>query len=334
MTASAAPAADNLLAAVGVTKHFRASSRRGQPVTALQSVTVRVDQGVSVGMVGESGSGKTTLLRILLGLERPSDGTVTFRGSQLADLDHQRRQQYHREVQAVFQDPRSSLDPRDRVWAAVTEPAAVGGKLGRTQRRQLAAGLLESVDLSAPFLDARPGALSGGEVQRVAIARSLSSKPRVVVLDEPVTSLDASLQGLVLNLLRRLSEEAGVTYVVVSHDITPIYHLTQYLYVLYDGLVIEAGATDQVVRAPRHPYTELLVSSVEQLRDQPGQEVLRAQRPGSCPFLARCPKALPECAGPLPELADPGGGDHLVRCLLWTEDRPQGAVTAGEGLVP
>jgi oligopeptide/dipeptide ABC transporter ATP-binding protein len=334
MTTSSAPAAENLLAAVDVTKHFRANSRRGQPVTALQSVTVRVDPGVSVGMVGESGSGKTTLLRVLLGLEQPTDGVVTFRGRLLADLDHQRRRQFHREVQAVFQDPRSSLDPRDRIWEAVTEPAAVSGKLGRAQRRQLAAGLLESVDLSAPFLDARPGALSGGEAQRVAIARSLSSEPQVVVLDEPVTSLDASLQGLVLNLLRRLSREAGVTYVVVSHDITPIYHLTQYLYVLYDGLVIEAGATDQVVRAPRHPYTELLVSSVEQLRDQPGQEVLRAQRPGSCPFLARCPKALPECAGPLPELADPGGGDHLVRCLLWTEDRPQGAVTAGEGLVP
>jgi oligopeptide/dipeptide ABC transporter ATP-binding protein len=334
MTASTAPAAGSLLAALGVTKQFRANSRRGQPVTALQSVTVRVDAGVSVGMVGESGSGKTTLLRVLLGLEAPSDGVVTFRGSPLADLDRLRRQQFHREVQAVFQDPRSSLDPRDRVWAAVTEPAAVSGKLGRAQRRDLAVGLLESVDLSAPFLDARPGALSGGEAQRVAIARSLSSQPQVVVLDEPVTSLDASLQGLVLNLLRRLAEDAGVTYVVVSHDITPIYHLTQYLYVLYDGLVIEAGATDEVVTAPRHPYTELLVSAVERLRDQPGQEALRPARPGSCPFLSRCPKALPQCEGPLPELADPAGGDHLVRCLLWAADRPDGAVVAGGGLRP
>ena len=143
MTTSSAPAAENLLAAVDVTKHFRANSRRGQPVTALQSVTVRVDPGVSVGMVGESGSGKTTLLRVLLGLEQPTDGVVTFRGSLLADLDHQRRRQFHREVQAVFQDPRSSLDPRDRIWEAVTEPAAVSGKLGRAQRRELAAGLLE-----------------------------------------------------------------------------------------------------------------------------------------------------------------------------------------------
>ncbi|HEX5293339.1 MAG TPA: ABC transporter ATP-binding protein [Streptosporangiaceae bacterium] len=333
MTASTAPAAGRLLAATGVTKHFPASSRRGQPVTALRSVSVGVEQGVSVGMVGESGSGKTTLLRTLLGLERPSDGEVTFRGTPLADLDRPRRQQYHREVQAVFQDPRSSLDPRERVWAAVTEPAAVSGKLGRAQRRDLAASLLESVDLAAPFLDARPGALSGGEAQRVAIARSLSSQPQVVVLDEPVTSLDASLQGLVLNLLRRLASEAGVTYVVVSHDITPIYHLTQYLYVLYEGMVIEAGATDRVVRSPRHPYTELLVSAVQRLRDQPGQDALRAPRPGSCPFLARCPKAMPQCAGPLPELADPSGGDHLVRCLLWA-DRPDGAVVAGEGLLP
>jgi oligopeptide/dipeptide ABC transporter ATP-binding protein len=334
MTTSSPPAAEHLLAAAGVTKHFPAGGRRGQSVTALQSVTVRVEPGVSVGMVGESGSGKTTLLRVLLGLERPSDGVVTFRGHLVAELGRQHRQQFHREVQAVFQDPRSSLDPRNRIWAAVTEPAAVSGNLGRAQRRELAAALLESVDLPAAFLDARPGALSGGEAQRVAIARSLSSQPQVVVLDEPVTSLDASLQGLVLNLLRRLSEEAGVTYVVVSHDITAIYHLTQYLYVLYGGLVIEAGATEQVVQAPRHPYTALLVSAVQQLRDQPGQDALREQRPGSCPFLSRCPKAMPECAGPLPELADPTGGDHLVRCLLWTKDRPGGGVLAGEGLAP
>jgi oligopeptide/dipeptide ABC transporter ATP-binding protein len=334
MTTSSSLSVEPLLAAVDVTKHFRANSRRGQPVTALQSVNVRIDPGVSVGMVGESGSGKTTLLRILLGLEHPSSGAVTYRGRPLAGVDHELRQQFHQEVQAVFQDPRSSLDPRDRIWETVTEPAAVTGKLGRAERRQLAARLLEAVDLPAPFLDARPGALSGGEAQRVAIARSLSSQPQVVVLDEPVTSLDASLQGLVLNLLRSLSQESGVTYIVVSHDIVPIYHLTEYLYVLYGGLVIEAGPIDQVVKAPRHPYTTLLVSAVEHLRDQPGQDILRARRSGTCPFLSRCPQAMPECAGPLPELADPAGDGHLVRCFLWIEDRKDGAAVPGERLVP
>jgi peptide/nickel transport system ATP-binding protein len=306
------------LAAVSVSKHYRVGHWGGDVVTALDDVSVEVVPGTSVGVVGESGSGKTTLLRLLLLLERPSEGTVDVAGEDARHLGGDEIRDFRRSVQAVFQDPRSSLDPRERVWQLVTEPAAVTLGLDRAARRRLANSLLDKVHLSQSYMERRAGELSGGECQRVAVARAISSSPRVIVLDEPVTSLDASLRGLVINLLRDIAIEAGGTYVVVSHDVVPVYLLTDYVYMLYRGRVVEEGPTEEVVASPLHPYTKLLIGAVEKPLASIGEEMLRPDIRGSCPYLTRCPSAISECQGPMPPVAEPMGPKHRVRCYLWS----------------
>jgi oligopeptide/dipeptide ABC transporter ATP-binding protein len=307
-----------ILEASGVVKHF-GHGRRPDTVIALREVDLDVRSGTSIGIVGESGSGKTTLLRLLLNLERATRGEVRYEGRPLDRLAADEERRYRRNVQAVFQETRSSLDPRDEVWELVAEPAAVGLGIGRKQQQALAARMLDVVGLPAGYASRRPSQLSGGECQRVAIARALSSEPEVVVLDEPVTALDVSLRGMILNLLRDVAASRGATYVVVSHDITPIYFLTERLYVLYGGYVIEEGPTAEVVAAPRHPYTELLIRSVDEPLEHVGEEMLRPDREGSCPFLSRCPHARPECEGIMPGFRAPDGDGHRVRCYLWPE---------------
>lgn len=309
------------LAATSVSKHYRVGQWGGQLVTALDDVTLEVVPGRSVGVVGESGSGKTTMLRLLLLLERPSSGRIELAGRDATQLGGSDLRKYRGAVQAVFQDPRSSFDPRERVWQLVTEPAAVTLQLDRSAQRQLAATLLERVHLPVSYLERRASELSGGECQRVAIARAVSSSPRVVVLDEPVTSLDASLRGLIINLLREIAVDEGATYVVVSHDVVPVYLLTDYVYMLYRGRVVEEGPTEAIVESPLHPYTRLLIGAVERPLQSIGEEMIRPDIPGSCPFLSRCPNALPDCRGPMPPPVTPKGLGHQVRCYLWTAGR-------------
>jgi oligopeptide/dipeptide ABC transporter ATP-binding protein len=310
------PAGDReppLLATTGLGKRYRRPG--GGVVTALQEVDFEVRSGRSVGVVGETGSGKSTLLRLLLRLEPATSGEIRFRGVPTTRLQKEGMRSFRRDVQAVFQDPRSSLDPRERVWRLVTEPAEVGHGFSGVEQRRLAAELLELVDLGADRLERRPGSLSGGECQRVAIARALSARPAVVLLDEPVTSLDVSLRGLVLNLLRRLSAQRSCTYVVVSHDITAICYLAAYVYVLLRGLVVEEGPTAEVVSNPLHPYTRLLVEAAGSARAAAGDQVLREGAPGRCPFLSRCPVAVDACRRSMPVLAT--RAERRVRCHHW-----------------
>lgn len=294
-------------------------------VTAVEDVSVQLRAGRSIGIVGESGSGKTTLLRLLLSLERPSSGQVEYRGRDLAALSVQEQRPYRAAVQAVFQDPRSSLNPRQRVWQIVTEPAAAARSMSRWEQRRLAERLLELVDLPAGHAGRRSARLSTGECQRVAIARAISCDPGVIVLDEPVTSLDASLRGLVLNLLRDLADKENATYVVVSHDVTPVYVLTQHLYVLYRGQVVEEGPTAAVIGSPMHPYTRSLVASIEHPLRGDDDEDRRPDVPGACPFLSRCSEAMDVCATARPRLAPQGDDGHQVRCYLWPQEQPRQA---------
>lgn len=236
---------------------------RRPEVRAVDGVDLTVHQGCSVGIAGESGSGKSTLLRLLLGLENPNGGVIRFRGDDVRTLRGVARRSYRASVQAVFQDPGSSLNPRQRVWKVATEPAWVVDRLGRGDRRELVRELLASVELPVGYADRYPHQLSGGERQRVAIARALSCRPAAVLLDEPVTSLDVSIRGHVINLLNERAREAALTYVVVSHDLTAIYHLTEYLYVMRHGVVVEHGPTADVIAGPRHPYTARLVAALD-----------------------------------------------------------------------
>lgn len=261
-----------LLEAVDVRRHYG----RRAAVRAVDGVDLAIPEGTSLGIAGESGSGKSTLLRLLLRLEQPTSGTLKFEGTDVQLLKGQAYRNYRSNVQAVFQDPGSSMNPRHRVWRAITEPQWAMTGLDSAARRELAGELLASVELPQHYSDKFPHELSGGEQQRVAIARALSPNPRVVLLDEPVTSLDISVRGHVINLLNEQARSAGLSLIIVSHDLTAIFHLTERLMVMRRGVVVESGPTAEVVGDPLHPYTRTLVEAVNnplraQIKSEPTQ---------------------------------------------------------------
>lgn len=306
------------------------ASRTYGSLQAVDGVDLVIADGASVGIAGESGSGKSTLLRLLLRLERPSAGRIHFEGVDLWQADRDCLHRFRRSVQAVFQDPGSSFNPRMRMWRSVTEPAWVAGVRDRQAQRTLAADLLASVGLSAQHLEKYPHQLSGGERQRAALARALSTGPRLVILDEPVTSLDVSIRGSVLNLLAERARGSGATYVVVSHDLSAIYHLTDVLYIMYRGLVVEHGSTTAVIHAPQHPYTQMLVASVgDPLYAPEADDSDTPAPPGACPYIRRCPYAFDRCVD-LPPLYDLADG-RSVRCHLHD---PASATTSAAQPVP
>lgn len=265
-------------------------------VRAVDGVDLEVWDGRSVGLAGESGSGKSTLTRLMLALEQPTKGQVHFAGRDLSNLSTEEKVRYRAAVQAVFQDPGSSFNPRKRIWRTLTEPAWVADGLGSDERRELAGRLLTRVELDPSKADRLPHQLSGGERQRVAIARALSSNPRVVVLDEPVTALDISIRGHILNLLIERAKADEVTYVAVSHDLTATYHLTDYLYIMYAGRIIEEGPTVDLIAEPLHPYTRLLVASIGEPLYRPERDADEPVPAGACSYVNRCAHAAERCA--------------------------------------
>jgi oligopeptide/dipeptide ABC transporter ATP-binding protein len=306
------------LAGVGV-EYGRGPANR---VVAVDHVDLEVRRGTSVGIVGESGSGKTTVLRLLAGLIRPHQGSVRFGGR---PLDIARRDQeiaFRKSVQLVFQDPASSLDPRRRIWELVSEPAWALTKISRPERRALTRRLLVQMGLPEDFADRRPHELSGGERQRVALARALSVEPDVVLLDEPVASLDASRRGQVINVVNRLRRDRGVTVVVVSHDLVPVALLTEVIVTMYRGRAIEQGPSRAVLRDPAHPYTRLLVATArDPLVDSGTDDDIRDVTDGACPYASRCPEYRPGLCDTAPELTTIGD-HHQVACHVRVLEHP------------
>jgi ABC-type glutathione transport system ATPase component len=230
---------------------------------ALDGVDLTVHAGRSVGIVGESGSGKSTLLRLLLGLDSPTSGTLRFRGEELNRKDRGLLRRLRRDVQVVFQDPRSSLDPRMSVGAAIAEPLRSLRVQG--DHRSRVAEVLRAVGLDPDVTGRYPAQFSGGQRQRIAIARALAPSPSVLIADEPVSALDVSVRAQVVALLDRLRAEQGLTLVLVSHDIGIVGQLCEETVVLHDGRVVEQGATAQVLADPAQPYTRRLLSAVPRL---------------------------------------------------------------------
>jgi ABC-type glutathione transport system ATPase component len=241
----------------GVSKRFRLPRasllRRPGLVTAVDDVSFELNEGETLGVVGESGSGKTTLMRLMLGLEKPDQGQIEYRGGAL-----------RREVQAVFQDPVSALDPRMRVADIVLEPLRVLRLPG--DRRARLSEMLEAVGLSPSAGRLYPHEFSGGQRQRIAIARALAPRPRVLLADEPVSALDVSVRAQILNLLEDLRLGFGLTLVLVSHDLSVVRQMSDRVLVMYGGRIVEASATRQLFRAPQHPYTRTLLDSVPRLK--------------------------------------------------------------------
>ncbi len=315
-----------LLEVEGLTKHF--SVRRGLGwsswlVRAVDVVSFALERATTLGLVGESGCGKTTTSKLILGLERPTGGTIRFEGEDVAALDREGERRYRRSVQAVFQDPYASLDPRMRVGAIIAEPLVINSDLEPAGRRRRVVELLDLVGLPERSVELFPHEFSGGQRQRIAIARALALAPKLVVLDEPVSALDVSIRAQILNLLRDLQRRLGVAYLFIAHDLAAVAHMSHTIAVMYLGKIVEIGDAERLALEPKHPYTRALFSAALPIDlDAPGEEIVLAGEvpspldpPGGCRFHPRCPVAMARCATEAPSLRAESG--RLVACHLY-----------------
>ena len=264
------PAAGPVLEVTGLCKTFG-------PFTAVDDVSFTLERGASLGIVGESGSGKTTTARILVGLERATAGEVRLDGQVIGASPRRQRVAQARRIQMIFQDPYQSFDPRLTVEESIAEPLRLHFRLSAEDRRRRVAELCDQVGLSERNARALPRHLSGGQRQRAAIARALGIRPEVLVLDEAVAALDVSIQAQVLTLLDDIRRDTGISYVFVSHDLAVVRAITDSAIVMRSGRVVERGATEELLRAPQHPYTRLLLDSVPEPGWDPAA-VARANR--------------------------------------------------------
>jgi oligopeptide/dipeptide ABC transporter ATP-binding protein len=316
-----------VLQAAGLTKHFTA--RRGVfggshgVVRAVDGVTFTIESGKTLGVVGESGCGKTTTAKLVLGLEDPTDGAILFEGRNLGGLDAAGRRHYRRSVQAVFQDPYASLNPRMRISAIIAEPLITNEMVAPHEAHRRTLEMLDMVGLPERSVDLFPHEFSGGQRQRIAIARALVLAPRLVVLDEPVSALDVSIRAQILNLLRDLQARLGLSYLFIAHDLAAVAHMSHEIVVMYLGKIVESGDARTLAHDARHPYTKALFSAaLPSHPDERREEVVLAGEvpsplnpPSGCHFHPRCPHATPRCAQEAPSLARVDG--RMVACHLY-----------------
>ena len=302
--------------------------RHRPPLRAVDGVSFTAAAGETLGLVGESGSGKTTIGRAILGLVPVGGGTISFDGTSITHAGHRERRRLSSDLQVVFQDPYSSLNPTRTVGQTLTETLRVQGASQATARAR-ARELLERVGLPPEAVNRYPAHFSGGQRQRIAIARALMAQPRLVICDEPASALDLSVQAQVLNLLRELQDELHLTYLFIAHDLAVVRHLSHRIIVLYHGRIMEQGSAADVYSNPIHPYTQALLAAapVPDPDEQRRRRIARAARrvadrgmppPNSCPFAARCPHTIDICRTSRPPLeATPSG--TLVSCHRWHE---------------
>ncbi len=303
-----------------------ATTGRGSGIRAVNGVSFCQQKGETIGIVGESGCGKTTLARLVMRLVEPSSGTVRFDGEDLYGLASAAMRQRRRDMQMIFQDPYASLDARMRVGALVAEPLVIHGVGDTASRRNEVLHLMDMVGLPRDAVDRYPHEFSGGQRQRICIARAVALRPKLVVADEPVSALDVSIQSQILNLLMDLRSELGLSYLFISHDLAVIKHICDTIAVMYLGEIVEMGPAETLFAAPRHPYTEALISAIPE--PVPGRKSKRIvlsgdvpspeNPPTGCPFHPRCPRAFEPCSAqtPVPSVTISDGAEHRVACHL------------------
>ena len=319
-----------LLEVVGLQKHYPV--RRGVwqqvvgTVRAVDGVTFHVRRGETLGLVGESGCGKTTLARLIARLTTPTAGQVVFDGSDVHRLNARNLRKLRPKLQMVFQDPYSSLNPRMNVRATLGEPLREHTRLTRAERQARLLELMSIVRLDPAFLQRYPHEFSGGQRQRIGIARALALHPELIICDEPISALDSSIQGQIVNLLRDVQTQFGLAYLFISHDLRMIRHVCDRVAVMYLGKIAEIGTADRVFHDPQHPYTKALLASLP--RPDPKRRRERAvlsgdipsptTPPDGCRFHPRCPLVEPKCREQEPDLRDvrEGGIDHAAACHL------------------
>jgi oligopeptide transport system ATP-binding protein len=349
-----------LLVVEGLEKHFPVThglvfQREIGAVKAVDGVSFTVNAGETLGVVGESGCGKSTMARCVARLLQPTGGKIIFDGRDITNLNRTDMRPIRREMMMVFQDPYASLNPRKRVGSIVGEPLDVHGIGAEKDRRRRVQELLEIVGLNPEHYNRFPHEFSGGQRQRIGIARALAINPKLIICDEPVSALDVSVQAQILNLLKDLQRDFGLTYIFIAHDLNVVRHVSERVMVMYLGKAVEIGSRDQLYREPKHPYSGALLSAVPIADPELGRSrkpiVLQGDVPSplnppqACPFHPRCPRFVDgKCNVDVPLLEPVAGEDstHLAACHFplehWpmTEEemrRPQGTTVGAAGSV-
>ena len=318
------PASDEPLVQVrGLVKHFPITrgiviQRRVGAVQAVDGVSFDVRRGETLGIVGETGCGKTTTARLLMRLLEASAGEVRFEGQDITRLKGARLKAIRRDMQMIFQDPYSSLNPRKTIGSIIGQPFAIHGlQQGKGERKRAVQELMETVGLNPEHYNRYPHEFSGGQRQRIGVARAIALKPKLLIADEPVSALDVSIQAQVLNLLLEMQREFGLTLIFIAHDLSVVRHMCDRVAVMYLGRIVEIGPADELYAFPRHPYTGALLSAVpvadpsarrEQRELLSGDVPSPANPPSACRFHTRCPKAQERCSIEDPPLQDKGTG--------------------------
>lgn len=296
---------------------------KGKVVRAVDGVSFDIYPGETVGLVGESGCGKTTTGRMIVGLDQPTDGEIYFNGTKLSEY-RKSKKELGKNLQMIFQDPYSSLNPRMKVADIIEEPLVLHKVGTKKERRKKVDELLERVGLTSQHGERYPSDFSGGQRQRLGIARALALNPKLIVCDEPVSALDVSIQAQILNLLKEIQQDTGISYLFIAHGIQAVKHISDRIAVMYLGRIVEFAEKEQLFRNPKHPYTKALLSSVPlpnpELKDREriilkGDLPSPLNPPSGCRFHTRCPIATDKCKEIDPQLKETSDGS-LVACLL------------------
>ncbi len=318
---------DHMLELVDVKKHFQIGKK--ETVKAVDGISFHIAKGESVGLVGESGCGKSTLGRTIIGLYQQTDGQIVFKGKNTRTLNNKEKAAFHKDMQMIFQDPYASLNPRSTVMEIISEPMEVH-KLypNKKDRMKRVIELLEDVGLSRDHANRYPHEFSGGQRQRIGIARALALNPDFIIADEPISALDVSVQAQVVNLLKKLQMEKGLTYLFIAHDLAMVKHLADRIGVMYLGHLVEMTESKKLYADPLHPYTEALLGAipipdpdVEDTRERTllkGEIPSPTNPPSGCVFRTRCPYAMEACSLKKPEWQEVHKG-HFVACHLYNE---------------
>ncbi len=290
-------------------------------VHILKDVTLSIEEGTTLGLVGESGSGKTTTTRLILKQEKLSSGTIYFNGKDISAFDQKEDSNYHKNVQVVFQDPYSSLDPSMKIRDIIAEPLVISKRYTRKEIDEKLIRVMTQVGLAVDYLQRYPREFSGGQRQRIAIARALIMSPKLLILDEPVSALDVSVRGQILNLLKQSQQAYKTTYLFISHDMASVSFLSDSIAVMYFGYIVEYASAAEVLNHYVHPYTQMLIKSnlITSLQwDEKDEQSVteppsHLKPPVGCPYQARCPYAKQICFQELPELREIGE-KHYAAC--------------------
>lgn len=312
-----------VLEAENLKKHYQVRRGNFKPpavVKALDGASFTLERGKTLAVVGESGCGKSTLARLVTLIEEPTSGVLKIDGVALGSMSAAERRKYHAKVQIVFQDPYGSLNPRQKIGSALEEPLLVNTDKPKAERERLAREMLDFVGLRPEHYDRYPHMFSGGQRQRIAVARALMLEPEILVLDEPVSALDVSIQAQILNLLAELQERLNLAYLFISHDLSVVHHIADEVMVMYLGVPVESGDRDTTFDRPKHPYTEALLSATpvaDPFREKQrivltGELPSPMNPPSGCTFHPRCPKKIDICPKVVPEIRQVG--DSLTAC--------------------